>query len=426
MKKRLTAWMLTAVLALTGLSGMQASAAPGQEDVKVNITKKLVMDSEVKTNPAAKFVFKFEQIKAEDIGQQPNPVVDIKPDGGGIDPQNNPVAIADVTITYAQGDSARAVENNLATYERTVPVPDMVGSKFTVPGVYAYKVTEKPLTTDVGNSTWTKVETSTEIEEYLVASKAEYTLYVLVARKTDSNDLYISDVVYYQNKDDLGQPTDTKIEVEAGKGVPFRNVYEKDSSTGRDEDPTKASLIIAKTVSGNAADYEKEFDFKVEISKNATTELLPDTGSEPPKTYVGKVYDTKLGNPVNPEKTVSVKAGNPAVDFKLKAGQELRFDYIPVGATYKAYEDTTNAPGYTVTYSGIVGGKTVPDKTPGTGVTEGQIAMDKTYDHFTVNNDADITVTGIVTDNLPFLLLIVAAVAGIVLYAGFRRRFRAK
>lgn len=241
-------------------------------------------------------------------------------------------------------------------------------------------------------------------------SDAEYTVKVYV--KNGINGTYVYSVTVNQDKNDEGEAGAGKVDPEvpetpgAGNGFKFVNVYTEESGPDP-ENPDAKALTISKTVDGEYGDLTKEFTFNITLMKAATAD---DTS------YTGKIG--------NEEYTFSVETPTTVT---LKHGDALTFDTLPVGTKYTVVE--TGSTNYTPSAVVIEGeavtnvdnaskgeSLTVSDKLVKAG-TNNSTAVTNTYD------DQSVTPTGIIINNLPFILLIVVAAAGIAFYVVSRRRF---
>lgn len=152
------------------------------------------------------------------------------------------------------------------------------------------------------------------------------------------------------------------------------------------------TLIVTKTVAGNAANTNDEFKFKVEL------------------TGVEGVYEVI----VNGEKETYDTAKTGADDnvYTLKHDQELTIAGLPVGA------------GYTVTEVGDKQGYTVSDNSEDNttdGIVSGTITNNTTsLAAFTNTKDAGV-ITGVFMDVLPYALIVVVAAAACFFFMTRRR-----
>lgn len=195
-----------------------------------------------------------------------------------------------------------------------------------------------------------------------------------------------------------------KITAEGAKGktdkILFTNTYAKNNAT----------LTIEKNTTGTYADKTKEFKFEITFTKspmsNQTT-FTGNIGSEP----------------------VECTAGT-AKPFTLADREQLVFSNLPVGTTY-VVKELAASDGYTPKVTVVenktttVTNKTVQEtealdtlkengKNNLVGENENKVTFTNTY--------KDVAVTGIVMNNLPFILLVAVAIVAFVSLAVIKRR----
>lgn len=275
-------------------------------------------------------------------------------------------------ITFNDSDS----KGDLTDRKYAIEKPMKITFKdFPHAGQYEYTVTEQP-------STYTP---SSNDKGSVAYSADRYTLLVNVAN--GSNKLYVQSV------------TAKKENVKQDK-ILFTNTYTKTTS-----------LTISKTTTGDLADKTKDFDFKITFMK---------AGTDGDGTFNGKIGS----------ETVTCKSGE-TMEFKLHDSENLVFDNIPAGTYYKV-EEVGALDGYTPSVRVVENGvETVQGKTEnanGTGVTseaegkehclagEGENKVEFT------NAYREVALTGVIMNNLPFLLLIGVGVCALGLLAFSKKR----
>lgn len=180
----------------------------------------------------------------------------------------------------------------------------------------------------------------------------------------------------------------------------FTNTYAKNN----------AILTIEKKTTGTYADKTKEFNFEITFTKSPMSEQISFTGN--------------IGS-----EPVECTAGTPK-PFTLADGEQLVFNNLPVGTTYMVKE-LAATDGYTPKVTVIenqtttVTNKTVQEtealdtlkengKNNLVGENENKVTFTNTY--------KDVAVTGIVMNNLPFILLVAVAIVAFVSLAVVKRR----
>ena len=180
----------------------------------------------------------------------------------------------------------------------------------------------------------------------------------------------------------------------------FTNTYRKN-----------ASLVIEKKTSGELADKSKRFDFTIRFEKSATEENLAD--------FTGTL--TRKGGA-----TETVTCSKGTADFQLADGDKLEFQNLPAGTKY------------TVTEKGAKDGyvahvKVTENGTAGQGVTgtdADDLVSSQSGNHIGENENKvefenayhEVPLTGIIMNNLPFLLLIGVAVLAFGALAFVKKR----
>lgn len=143
------------------------------------------------------------------------------------------------------------------------------------------------------------------------------------------------------------------------------------------------SLTVEKKVSGNMGSKEKEFHFSLKLSGK----VIPD-----------KIICTKNG------KTSILKGEKGAFGFTLRHGEDAVLGAIPEGTAYKVTEEEANKDNYITTVSG---------KQEGTLTDSTKIIFKNRYD--------TIIPTGVNLGNWEYILLVTAAMAGILMVLHHRK-----
>lgn len=431
-RKKITA-ALTCFLLLAGSTGLTVSATGntgGSADNSVYITKKLVMDDAVENYPSFTFQFELEQqLKGEVVDK----------DGKPLKISENPVnltagisyhgTVSDAALPNTDLDAADETDSQtgLRTVTQKAAVRDQDGGELTAEdfgevGVYMYKVTEKA----PEEGSWEPISDYDSIR----AEKESYTIVFQVTRNETTNSLEISSVAVMdekQNKVDTAE---------------FTNIYQRDDNTPPPENPNdpddpydpndpedpnhpenpdnpKAyAFQISKEVTGDLGNTDQEFTFDLTVTRNATeTDDAAYTG-----TVVYSSGENK-GKPVEGAKTLTVRFGSDrtfTTSFTLKHNQTLVFDDFPVGTGYTISEKD---PGdYTATVDYVQGTVSERDVSM-TGFAEKSLEIREGNNRVDIENNSQSTpLTGIVTDNLSFILLIAVAAAGMGAYLVLKKR----
>lgn len=181
----------------------------------------------------------------------------------------------------------------------------------------------------------------------------------------------------------------------------FTNTYTKNNAT----------LTIEKNTTGKYADKTKEFKFEITFTKSPMSDQTSFTGT------IGAQSDTYI-------------AGTPK-EFSLADREQLVFHDLPVGTTYVVKELAATdgyTPSVTVRENQTT---TLTDKTVQEAEALDTLKQDGTknlvgeYENkvtFTNTHQGGVVPTGIVMNNLPFILLVAVAIVAFVSLAVIKRR----
>ena len=164
------------------------------------------------------------------------------------------------------------------------------------------------------------------------------------------------------------------------------------------------NMKITKTVTGNMGDKNKVFDV------NVTLTVADGKTVKAPVTIT--TTDTDLHNPT----TIAAGAwseNKAEVTLHVKDGTTVELKNLPVGVSYSVEELAYN--NYTTSYT--QNGKDITGAPANTAVRENAI------DTVTITNHKDTAIdTGVIVSNLPYILILAAVAAGLVLFAAGKKR----
>ena len=341
-------------------------------------------------------------------------------------------AIADQEIII-NADSTNS--NYLNDGNSKVKAIDLVKpTGMTHPGVYAYTVTEK-----------SSVITDGTDKETITPQNEEYVVRYTVKNKADGSGVEVTNITV-EDKDGhkvtptvedptVGQNTPDDDTDDVDSGLSFENIYKKDTGDKpvNPDEPTpeeveKFALRVTKAVTGNPTTAES-FPFTMKI----TAAVGQDAASQ--YSYIKYNEDNeKVSGPT------SITAGQDFT-FELSDGQYIAFDVLPSGTRYEVYETMNNAQKYsayapevavttkdTSAYAGPGSaelgqslaaqgdGKTILLVEKSATDSNDKVAYTNAY-----NKDID-TPTGILMNNLPYIILLILAGGGLTAYIISRRR----
>lgn len=275
-------------------------------------------------------------------------------------------------ISYSEKDSG-----NLSNGKYTILKKSAINfGNFPHAGMYEYNVKEVA-----------------EQMEGVTYSTTTYKLRVYVANKTDGTGVYVKSIT--------AEDGNTKKDK-----VLFTNTYVKDGGSGDGKD----ALTIEKETTGSLADQTKKFDFKLTLTKAATTTE---------NTVKGKIGNQEITFTYGEEKT-----------FKLGHKDKLVFENLPAGTRYVVTEVGDKdgyVPNVTVTENGITNQmKQGTDEADLRSSENGQTNLvgEKENKVIFVNNfsDDNTPITGIIENNMPFILLIGVGVVAFGSLAAVKKR----
>lgn len=283
---------------------------------------------------------------------------------------------------------------------------------FTEAGKYSYTVKE--------DAQATPVVTKTEYEE-LIMSKAEYRMDVYVQETASGPE--INKIIVNKSKDDKGNAlAGGNVKVDIGdsnqNGFEFVNTYVQEAGTGERPDPTNpnpdytanGSLNVLKKVVKNvssedatASDSNEEFDFTAEFTFPAGTD------------------QTTLGG-VKANGTVINLTGGKTYTFKLKDKEDMKFTELPVGTTIKVTEAAkANYKGSAVVTLNGVDKPITATRYNEVLPASGKLGQKKNIVDVT-NRFNNVPITGIIMNNLPYVLMIALCAAALMAFVAFKRR----
>ena len=405
MKKRFLKKLVTAsIAAVTALSvfrgvptfaddnDVATAKATGETSAKVSINKVLNIAEGI-TTPEATFTFTFTPKTGTSSNGAPYETID-----------SSNGQITDKNVSYSGTDVLATGQTNIK--KETGDIFREVN--YTHAGEYVYTVAEKQ------NVGWNVIQKNGSPIDFMTYDNRNYEMHVIVKNKTTGG-TYISSVYFKQVSPSVNGKVKPSESGTTYKYDLFTNIYRKNAGKITDPnepnpnkpnvskvDPNAKSLVIKKVVSGATADKSKDFTFKLTFTKAST---------ETSQSITGKIGETSKTFVYGQETTIT-----------LRHDQSLVFDTIPAGTRYKLVE--TGSQGYTVSAAYKENGASKNQAgTVSTNFTQDSILIgEKPNDNTITNSLPDVTPTGLLIDNLPFILMIGLGLAGFVVLSKKRRQ----
>lgn len=174
-------------------------------------------------------------------------------------------------------------------------------------------------------------------------------------------------------------------------------------------------LTFTKTVAGNLGDADKEFQ--------VTVTLTAPVG----KTVLSTIGATGQNAPQPGGLTTSIQPadwsnGQVQKTFTVKDGTSITLKNIPAEVRCLVKENNYSGDGYTTSYT--YNGQTIADPTVNANLSQAMVGAQKMKVDITNTRNTTID-TGVFTTNMPYILILLAAVGGAVAFIVIARKRRA-
>ncbi|MCL2158107.1 MAG: hypothetical protein FWH48_01735 [Oscillospiraceae bacterium] len=443
------ALLLCLSIALPVLAGAGDSAA---EPALAVITKiyRIPVNTDI---PVSEFTFTFTKLGVND-GTDTTGMPDLGENGSisvSFGPTDTPAFPPIGNVRYFVKETPDIID----------PLPKNGSSWGAGAGIYKYLVKE--------NQSGIDLTLTLDDDEYPVYSTAEYELWVYVEEDINGT-LFPKYVIgyYIPGKPDEyypGTPGSGKLDPTPGTEVPgtpdeiydllsqiiFTNRYSKTDGKITDPDPDLNALAIKKQVTGNSPNYGVYYEFDVTV---ITPDEKDPANPKPYKAYIvdkdGNYIDLDLatnpnskdGTGVAPDleqdyitfvsgqlKKIHLKHDERLVFYTLEVGAEVRVLEKIEANTKVKYERTFSTAGEFPMPTGTTGtwgfprpeGNNPPDVGPHYTKSGAGANLATFY-----NNQTGLPPTGITVDNLPYIVLIGSALAGLGVFAILKTRKKDK
>jgi len=402
---------LALVLCLgSALAALAASYVDGGTEsnyAKITLKKTLNLSSNL-TEPTAAFRYTLTPVKIDDDDSQPT--------------KNTMPAISITDVTFG-GDAVTSTAGGINTYSKESVAFPANTVTFPRAGVYTYTLAEMTNTYSVGTGETMTYDSTTYIIKLFV--------------KNGTSGCYVFGAEAWTVDVGTGNPI-AKIDPTPGSSV--MEFVSNFSKTTIGEDPTSVGnkLFLSKGVTGDYADKSLYFSFVVMVTAptsapaNTTYKayVVDDTNTvvTAAANYSGTVEDD-----MNYGKYIKFTSGSDET-VKLKHNQKLVFTELPIGTFYEMKEMATpDYKGSVQLYQGSSVPSAVTASIPNLALSSNEAngnAEASVFENpqngvmFTNEHTATITPTGIIIDNLPFILLLIVAMAGLALFVVVKARKR--
>lgn len=299
------------------------------------------------------------------------------------------ITVPDTTFTFkieqTEGDTTTVASPVTATFKGTDTVnANLVSkavatelkdaSKYPHAGVYTFTVSE--VKGDVAGMTY-------DTKAYMV------NVYVV----NDGNDLKVDSIT--------ANDRETKV-----SDMSFDNTYVKDSS-----------LTIEKKVTGAQADRTKHFNFTIKMTKAST-----DTRTS----YTGTIVKGDKCTEAHHDVVLTFDGnGKATANVELCDGDKITFDEIAAGTRYTVTEAGATD-GYTPSVAVVENGGNAVQTNAASDADEisadNKLIGENANSVVFTNAYADTPVTGVIINNLPYVVLVAAAVSALVALVLINRR----
>ena len=279
--------------------------------------------------------------------------------------------------------------------EATVSITDADGNINVIPGVYNYTVTENNTGINAGTNG---------------------TISYNVENRTYNINVYVENISEYN---DDGELSGSHVGIKAITATIVGdndNIKQTDLSFVNVYNETNAStpLTVKKVIEGRQANKQKTFDFDIDLDF--------------PEESVGATYTYRIKN--GNEVTGQISKANDGtikahIDAQLADNETVVFTSLPVGTKYTVTENTVSGDNYTgsldMSNNAKVTGNDKNDNGGQIQSTASVLPSERVTATFT-NTYKDTPITGVIVNNMPYIALLGASGAGLVVLAASKKR----
>lgn len=390
LRKTLLMGAFALILGAGSLNFSMNTKAADTNAKKLIIKKVLNLPAEGVRTPVETFTFKFE--KHSKNGKE-NLVADLP-------------TIANQTIGYTATDATDGDNTVLGKQVIKMSSDALNGITFNAAGQYTYRVTEVTPQTPTTDMNYSKAS-------YLVS------IFTKTVSNGGRNSIVVDSIQIKQEKNDDGtaNATGTKVNYNpgtdnngTGNNFVFNNNYDKKAGNKNPggntiQEDDKKGFVLQKKISGGTPNIDEQFKFKIKVTKPNGTHSNDNSF---------KYYIVTGGNK-NTELTGNY--GETGVDVTLKHEDRIVFSDVLLGSKVSA-EETVDG-GYTqgIGTGSVLNGQNVAS----TDALKNGMVIGDSGDNVINFTNTQQTPTGILLNNLPFIVLALMAGMGIFFFVKNRR-----
>ena len=331
-------------------------------------------------------------IKVADGADLPKGTISFNVNGNGAGKPS--LTVDNITVDKNNDKNSNTYDLEFET-TATVSITDAEGKINVIPGVYSYTVTENNSGIDAGTNG---------------------TISYNVENRTYNINVYVENI-----PDDInGELTGTThVGIKAITATIVGdndNIKQTDLSFVNVYNETNAStpLTVKKVIEGRQANKQKTFDFDIDL-------VFPEES-------VGATYTYRIKN--GNEVTGQISKANDGtikahIDAQLADNETVVFTSLPVGTKYTVTENTVSGDNYTgsldMSNNATVTGDDENDNGGLIQSTASVLPSESVTATFT-NTYKDTPITGVIVNNMPYIALLGASGAGLVVLAASKKR----
>ena len=302
-----------------------------------------------------------------------------------------------VTNTFTYTVTADSSNPSTVTLPSTL-TPKTIAFTNTAPSSGTATQTASPL---IADTVWTGLNYSKPGTYKFVVSESASSNATLYPRDTKTYTVTIFVENNLNSSDNTPDGTFSATYIGSQEGGTGSKITSSQNATFTSAAGGRAYLQITKQVTGNAADVTTCFQMTITLSGYINSEVYNISGSSCP-TGTNNATSATMPSSGTTAQTIKVQVKH---NDTVVIGRSGSIAQLPVGATYTIEE--TAVSGYTTYING--------SSTAATSTGSKTVSATQSSNNYTFKNDSTVpTPTGIIIRTLPFVVLIVLSVVGVV------------